>query len=244
MSLSDAVLWVKFRVFLERSIARLFQVNVDRYIVQTPTMKRDLIAWMRRRPRKSGDAPIDIMPFVDLTNVEIATNGSKLCWDFIYVADGSGHKNHRRLFEAFRLLAEEGHRPTLAITVSEDDFALLSALDELRSTFHLNIVNLGQLPHREVLARYRQARAVIFPSYAESFGIPLIEATKAGRPIIAGELDFVRDVCVPVETFDPLSEVSIARAIKRFLFGTADPIELQSSKQFVRSLIEMSAIES
>ncbi len=59
--------------------------------------------------------------------------------------------------------------------------------------------------------------ALIFPSKTESLGLPLIEAASAGLPIIASELDFVRDVCVPNETFDPYSSTSISRAVKRLL---------------------------
>jgi hypothetical protein len=45
----------------------------------------------------------------------------------------------------------------------------------------------------------------------------LAEAVQAKIPVIASELDFVRDILDPVETFDPHSSVSIYRAILRFL---------------------------
>lgn len=238
VSLSDADLWVKFRVTVERMIARIFARNIDRYIVQTPSMKRDLVNWMGAR-RKSGIATIDILPFVDLFEEGGARDEAQPRWDFIYVANGAGHKNHRRLFSAFKLLAEEGLRPTLAITVSKDDIGTLEGLDDLREIFGVNIENLGQLPHSEVLRHYRLARAVLFVSYAESFGIPLLEAAYARRPIIAGELDFVRDICEPVQTFDPMSDVSIARAIKRFMLGVADTMIVQTSQQFVTRLVAL-----
>ena len=44
-----------------------------------------------------------------------------------------------------------------------------------------------------------------------------MEAAALGVPILASERDFVRDVCVPVERFDPESAVSICRAVRRFL---------------------------
>ena len=62
-----------------------------------------------------------------------------------------------------------------------------------------------------------KCEAVIYPSYCESFGIPLIEAQKSKTPIISSELDYVRDVCVPVETFDPNSPKSISNAVLRYL---------------------------
>jgi glycosyltransferase involved in cell wall biosynthesis len=51
----------------------------------------------------------------------------------------------------------------------------------------------------------------------ESFGLPLIEARQAGLPILASELDYVRDIVDPEESFDPFSARSIVRAVTRFM---------------------------
>jgi hypothetical protein len=45
----------------------------------------------------------------------------------------------------------------------------------------------------------------------------LIEANDVGLPILAPELDYVHDVCNPIETFDPKSSLSIARAVMRYV---------------------------
>ena len=80
------------------------------------------------------------------------------------------------------------------------------------------------------------SKALIFPSKYESFGLPLIEASKMHIPIIASELDFVRDVCNPIQTFDPNSAISIARAINRF-FGNKSTIEnINYTSQFIKFL--------
>jgi glycosyltransferase involved in cell wall biosynthesis len=76
---------------------------------------------------------------------------------------------------------------------------------------------LEQMPPDEVHRLYRCAGALIFPSTAESFGLPLLEAVAAGLPILASESDYVRDIVEPVQTFDPRSAVSIMRAVSRHL---------------------------
>jgi glycosyltransferase involved in cell wall biosynthesis len=78
---------------------------------------------------------------------------------------------------------------------------------------------------------------MIFPSILESFGLPLVEASLMGLPIISSELDYVRDVCVPVQTFDPHSPVSIARAVKRFLCLPISTVELHTAEEFWRALL-------
>ena len=78
---------------------------------------------------------------------------------------------------------------------------------------------------------------MIFPSTSESFGLPLVEAAHLGLPILAPELDYVRDVCSPVQTFDPTSPLSIARAVKRFLKVPEPELSLRSQQEFWDELL-------
>ncbi|MGH8848481.1 MAG: glycosyltransferase, partial [Polaromonas sp.] len=56
-------------------------------------------------------------------------------------------------------------------------------------------------------------------------------------PILASELDYVRDVCSPVQTFDPASPVSIARAVKRFLAVPEPVMQLRTPHEFWQELL-------
>jgi glycosyltransferase involved in cell wall biosynthesis len=232
--------WVRMRYIVERFMARRFAYRIDKYIVQTPTMARALSAWYRATQSNRLVPPIDVLPFlaIDTTTVE-ETSERRHKWDFIYVSDGSIHKNHLRLFEAWQLLAKGGLNPSLAITLhSERDAALKQQLAIMTKTYNLNIHDLGQVAHSSILSEYRNANALMFASYAESFGIPLLEAQAAGLPIIAAEADFVRDVCRPVQTFNPFSSVSIANAVKRFLDVEQSPIVPIPPEKFAQTLID------
>ncbi len=222
--------WVRTRYALERFIARSFRRRVRRYFVQTPTMAEALARWYG-----PCSPPIEVVPFAGpLTRQSIATDRR---WDFLYISDGSFHKNHRRLFAAWRALAEQGLHPSLMVTLDPGrDAALCAELQDIVATYGAKIENVGQLPHDQVLAAYRQAGALIFPSYMESFGIPLIEAQAANLPILAPELDYVRDVCTPVETFDALSSRSIARAVTRFFGRPSDEVTLLTGQDFADRL--------
>lgn len=217
------------RLRFEQAISRWLRHRVARYWVQTPSMARAVQDWYG-----SETADIRVLPFAPpAPQVLPQAAGS---WDFIYVADGEAHKNHRGLVEAWKLLARQGLRPTLALTLSDRD-AGLAAWVQAQTTEHgLKISNLGPRSHEEVLALYRSARALVFPSKGESFGLPLIEAAQADLPILAGELDFVRDVCEPVQTFDPASAVSMARAVKRFLGEAEAPLEPARAADFLQAL--------
>jgi glycosyltransferase involved in cell wall biosynthesis len=139
-------------------------------------------------------------------------------YDFIYVASGEPHKNHQNLIKSWVKLAAKNIRPSLCLTLNEKRSPeLLTWIEREKKEHRLNVYNVGHIPESEMMAQYMEAKALIFPSTLESFGLPLIEAKSAGLAIVASELDYIRDVVDPDESFDPNSPVSIARAVERFL---------------------------
>jgi glycosyltransferase involved in cell wall biosynthesis len=87
------------------------------------------------------------------------------------------------------------------------------------------------------MQRLKDSSAMIFPSLSESFGLPMLEAQANGISVIASELDFVRDVCLPSETFDPGSPISIARAVMRFMGVVEHHHTPLSATEFLKELI-------
>jgi hypothetical protein len=73
----------------------------------------------------------------------------------------------------------------------------------------------------------------------ESFGLPLVEAANLQLPILAPELDYVRQVCEPSQTFDPYSSRSIAMAVMRHQ-GVSFVRELPTSaSEFLGSICQV-----
>ena len=215
------------RLAFERGVSRLLRRHVDAYIVQTPTMARALKAW-------HGDAPtVYVQPFIDEWVAPARAPSPR--WDFIYVADGEAHKNHAVLLEAWELLARKGRFPSLALTLGPRDGALVSNVDALRAACGAQIQNLSGLSRNDVLALYADARALVFPSTSESFGLPLVEAARCGLPIVAAVAEYVREVCVPTLTFDAASPASIAQVIESFLDQTPSaPVSTRPNLQIGR----------
>jgi glycosyltransferase involved in cell wall biosynthesis len=237
VSLKRFPLKVGLRLAIERQWLTLKMSNADEFVVQTPTMKRLL------EIKTQGLAPISVLPFVAepngyMRNLTKGKPSNENEYDFLYVASGEPHKNHRRLIEAWGLLAEGGIFPSLCLTLEEDRFAeLCSEIDIKCQQYGLQVTNVGGLSHSDVLALYTRAGAVIYPSNFESFGLPLIEARQAGLPVLASELDYVRDVLDPEQTFEPESSVSIARAVKRFMGLDEAALPLLDAKGFLASIL-------
>jgi glycosyltransferase involved in cell wall biosynthesis len=238
----DGFSWkTKLRLTVERFWFGLKTKNADQFVVQTLSMKSALQLRLSLTDNfNSGNGkPVDILPFTnDVTGYQrkpiIKPNTKLNNYDFIYVASGEPHKNHRTLIEAWCLLAKDDCFPSLCLTLNRAHFPELCELIDLKkSQFTLKIENLGVLPHDKVLNLYTIAGALVYPSTFESFGLPLIEARQAGLPVLASELDYVRDVLDPEQSFNPESATSIARAIKRFMGIDEPPLPLLDAKGFM-----------
>lgn len=238
------------RIRLERMWFRRCAANADEFLVQTATM-HDLL-----RETIGSRTPVRIQPFAPpaakpatvpahaklggrpIRERLFALGRTATKYDFCYVATGEPNKNHRRLVEAWRLLWEEGRRPSLCVTVSPDLSPELAEWIARQVRDHgLCIDNVGYVSREDVDALYRHSQRLIFPSLYESFGLPLIEAAELGLPIIAAERDYVRDVAVPEHTFDPESARSIARAVARSLGQTDALPAVASPREFLSEVL-------
>jgi len=253
VKLNEFPLRVRLRLVMERLWLSRKMTNADEFVVQTPTMKRLL------EMKTEGKIPVRILPFMqELKECEHSMSQPKVQKDnnydsaiapcialppasmqsFVYVASGEPHKNHRRLIEAWCLLAEEGLFPSLCLTLNEARFATLCReIEVMRQRYGLKVTNAGEMSHKDALALYKKACALIYPSAFESFGLPLVEAREAGLPVLAAELDYVRDIVVPEQSFDPDSPVSIARAVKRYLGVVETPLKILDAISFLDLLM-------
>lgn len=209
VSLQGYPLKTRLRLSVERLMFKALTRGVKKFIVQTPSMAAQAKSFL------GLEAVVVICPFVLEAHAASIRPADKR-FDFVYVASAEPHKNHTKLLEAWCLLAQQDVRPSLALTVSQGS-SLSIMIERLTEQWQLNVVNLGHISPLEVSTLYDQSAALIYPSTTESLGLPLIEANERQLPIIAGELDYVRDIVTPVETFDPESPLSIARAVKRHL---------------------------
>lgn len=222
-------LFTRIRLLLERRILRVFSSHVDKFIVQAPSMERDVSRTLGSQNK------IAVVAFASVRLSEVELLQDK--YDFVYVAGDDAHKNHRVLLDAWRLLADAGLKPSLALTLPESS-SLAEIVDRLHQEELPHVTNLGVLTHREVFCLYASCSALIFPSYTESFGLPLIEAKQCGLPVLAPELDYVRDIVEPAETFDPHSPLSLARAVKRFIGQPESTVTLKSADSFLMEVMQ------
>ncbi len=122
------------------------------------------------------------------------------------------HKNWDRLIRSMALV-EEAVRPRLVITGGrgEDPLAAVVAETGMGEWVELR----GWVEDDELRALRGRARALVFPTLAEGFGLPVLEAMAEGLPVLASDLPVLREVGGDAALwFDPFEEESIAAAIR------------------------------
>ncbi len=111
----------------------------------------------------------------------------------LYVASWYPHKNHRVLFDALAL-AQQREGRTYPLVLAGLHFRNEKVRDEaLREVAERGLTGQVTLIERHLstasLAHlYRHARALVFPSTFEGFGIPILEAMSAGIPVLCSDL--------------------------------------------------------
>lgn len=139
-------------------------------------------------------------------------------WDkfVFYPANLWDHKNHLNLLRALARLRAEGCIVRCVMTGSllgRD--ALWQAMVAETGTGDL-VRHLGRRSRAEVSWLFHSARALVFPSLFEGFGIPVIEAMQAGCPVAcSGTTGLPETAGRDALFFDPNRVDDLAAAIRR-----------------------------
>ena len=85
-----------------------------------------------------------------------------------------------------------------------------------------SVIISGRAPEEEVASLYRMARAYVFPSLFEGFGLTQIEAMASGIPVALSRASVMPEVGQDAAIyFDPLDISDMARAIEQVLWDKA-----------------------
>lgn len=160
--------------FIKMSISQV-QPTV---IVQTKWMKRVLL----EQTKAQQDEIVIAHPQINSdTNLKKYHGDGK---KFFYPASNFMYKNHELIYKAIKLLKKDD------ISNFKVDFTLNKDQLEYKDP---TINYIGHISRQEVMKMY-DTHVLLFPSYIESFGLPLIEAALHADIILAADTEFSREL--------------------------------------------------
>ncbi len=140
----------------------------------------------------------------------------------LYAGNIKPHKNLERLIEAFHML-RRGDLEHVKMLIIGDEISKYATLRRAvhRYKLHKHVRFFGFVPDKTLAVLYRLARAFVFPSLYEGFGLPPLEAMASGTPVITSNLSSLPEVVGDAALLiDPYDADAIADAMRRVLLDS------------------------
>ncbi|WP_020598001.1 glycosyltransferase family 4 protein [Spirosoma panaciterrae] len=175
---------------------RLNIERADAIIAISNTTRNDLLHFFDVDPAKVSviyhgidiETPLQFAPIANLPERYV-----------LFVGDRSGYKNFYLFMNAIKplLLGDPGLQVILTgggrIEIADEEFLKRLALtDRVR---HINATD------EQLNSLYRNAQLFVYPSLYEGFGLPILEAYKAGCPILLSDTECFREVADDAAVF-------------------------------------------
>ena len=206
-------------------LLRFLSAISARYAERVMFVSEDSARWMGdcvglpEEKRVAVQHGIDAESFSQAADAPLHPNPYILSVSSIY-----RYKNYVRLIEAYTELAQRrSEMPDLIIigdkqdeAYSEEMYRARDAAGALSEKIHI----LGEVPYSEIAPYYAGASLFVFPSYLETFGIPLLEAMGSGLPTVAADTPIFREVGGDAVLYaDPHSSAALAKSMEQALFS-------------------------
>jgi glycosyltransferase involved in cell wall biosynthesis len=192
----------KFKNILKRIFISFFSKNTTYFVFQSKFVRDIFYQKINTRNKTSI-----IIPFFG--NIKPVYNKTKKENKFLYVSGGNIYKNHRNLLKAWKILAEKNFYPELHLTVTQNYPLIIKEIEDMID-MGIKIKNHG---FTNVIPLYEECKFLIYPSFIETFGLGLIEATMFNCDVVASDRQYVYEVIKPSKVFNPNDVIDIAESV-------------------------------
>ena len=133
-----------------------------------------------------------------------------------HISGNQWYKNRPGLIRIYQALTRISEPPPLVLAGQPPSPELQALIQS--ENLQNRVFAIGKVSNEELNALYSQAEALVFPSLVEGFGWPVIEAQACGCPVIASDIEVLKEIAGDGACYIPLSDIPTAAvAIRTFL---------------------------
>ena len=136
----------------------------------------------------------------------------------LYLGLRIAHKNVEGVIRAFLLLVDDF--PGLKLVIAGSRYSTPDMVDQWIRDSRLagRLVEIPDPKDEDIVLLFSGAKAFVFPSFAEGFGLPPLEAMASGVPVVCSDIPVFREVYGDaVRYVDPSRPESIAEGVREVL---------------------------
>ncbi len=128
---------------------------------------------------------------------------------YLIVSTIEPRKNHQYLFDTFKRLWENNIDVTLVI-VGRVGWKTEKLIDEMKQhpEYNNRLRIFNDLDDAELEFCYKNSKALLFPSYVEGYGLPIIESLQNNLPVLASDTPVHREVGKDMIEYFSIDDVS------------------------------------
>ena len=213
--------WEAFRPWITQQIlGRMMKKSIrraEKVMVQTNWMKEAIVRQCRIPASK---VEVRFPPVRMLKTASYRLDEQRPV--FFYPANASAYKNHRTFLTACKLLQEKGRQDYEVIwTVTGEENEGIRGIKKEAEERRLPVRFQGTMSRRALFDLYASS-VLVFPSYIETIGLPLLEARSAGAWILAADCLYARDLVGDYDRaafFKTFDSGELSRMMERWIPG-------------------------
>ncbi len=174
--------------------------HANKVIVQTNWMKSQVERYSKKN--QTYKIPPNLIPYNFSKEVDWKCN------KFIYPTSQAIYKNNECLYTACDLLVERKLQFVTEVTLESNEN-------------RKNVKFIGKIPRDILMEKYSQY-TLVFPSYIETYGLPLAEGRMCGALILAADTEFAREILdgyANAYYFDPFKPIELFELMHKVISG-------------------------
>ncbi|MBM4148774.1 MAG: glycosyltransferase family 4 protein [Lentisphaerae bacterium] len=210
----------RFRAAKETHYSRLAE-RCDLIIAASEATRCDFLRFFPYPPERilriPGGVGPEFSPSLGTRGAETAGRYGVTSPYCLFVGSATPRKNVRRLVHAFNA-SGAGDTCVLAVAGSHTDESRAISAELASSGRTSRVVFMGYVPDADMPALYAGARAFLFPTLYEGFGMPVLEAMASGTPVLVSNTGAAPEIAGEhAVQVDPKDVDDIARGIRDIL---------------------------